>query len=370
MQLTKLLSVGLLIAGQASGAYQWRRSITINHSQVPSTQTNFPIVVTGTLSYLATVANGGQVQNSSGFDILFTSDLAGTSPLTCEQVVYVATSGKIEYWLNIASLSGSSDTVIYMFYGNSAITTTRCASPSSVWDSHFKLVMHLPDGSTLSANDSTSNANNGTINSVVAIAAAFDGGADFGLANNGHHIDTSFVMPTTNFTYSIWINGNGSGGLNVPFGAADFTAGLFGTALVWNASNGITQVASIVFRQGTNTGVGDMSFIPSSFIGTHYVAVTMDSTLGGAAFHNGAASVATNATYKSITTGGAHVWLGRDQNQTSSAYQGWLDEVRISDIVRSNDWLTVEFNNQNVATFYTLGPPVATSGVSSFSIVY
>src|SRR5258706_6168139 len=55
--------------------YMYSRSITIDHSKVPnSDQSNFPILISGTYSYLATVANGGNVQNSNGYDLIFTSD--------------------------------------------------------------------------------------------------------------------------------------------------------------------------------------------------------------------------------------------------------------------------------------------------------
>lgn len=369
MRLIKLLSILCLLCSQAFGAYTWRRKITIDHTKVPSTQTNFPVGIAGVYSYLATVANGGKVTSSSGFDILFTSDLAGTLPLTCEQVFYSPTTGGIEYWLNIASLSSSSDTVIYMFYGNSSVTTTRCASPSTVWDSHFKMVLHLPDGTTLSANDSTSNGNNGTIGgSPAATAGSSDGGANFALANNSNFISTGFTMPTTNFTYSFFLSAQAVGGVNDrPFGASDYTGGTFGTGVVWSLSSAIY----VIFRQGTNSGVGDINFAyGGSFIGAHYVAVTMDSTLGGQLHLDGSGIVSTNATYKSITTGGNHAWVGRDQNQNVSGFQGWIDEVRISDIVRSADWLTTEFNNQLVISFYTIGPPFASSGSTSFPIVY
>src|SRR5687768_9845668 len=69
-------------AAWANG-YSYRRTITIDRTKVPNTdQTNFPMLITGTFSYLATAANGGNVQNSSGFDIIFTSDAAGSTLLS------------------------------------------------------------------------------------------------------------------------------------------------------------------------------------------------------------------------------------------------------------------------------------------------
>ena len=49
-----------------SNGYSYRRAITISHTKVPTTdQTDFPVLVSGTFSYLATTANGGNVTNSS-----------------------------------------------------------------------------------------------------------------------------------------------------------------------------------------------------------------------------------------------------------------------------------------------------------------
>ena len=42
---------------------------------------------------------------------------------------------------------------------------------------------------------------------------------------------------------------------------------------------------------------------------------------------------------------------------TSRYWRGQIDEVRISDSIRSADWIAAEYNNQNSpSTFYTLGP--------------
>jgi hypothetical protein len=70
--------------GQVNG-YSYQRAIVINHSLVPADETNFPVLVSGTFPDLATVANGGNVQNAQGNDIIFTSDAAGQNMLPFEQ---------------------------------------------------------------------------------------------------------------------------------------------------------------------------------------------------------------------------------------------------------------------------------------------
>jgi hypothetical protein len=127
------------------------------------------VLISGTFADLATTANGGNVQNSQGYDIVFTSDATGQHPLPFEQESYSATTGAINYWVQVPTLSHTSDTAVYMFYGNSSITTDQSAK-ASVWDANYQGVWHLANGITLNASDTTSNANNGTINGSISAA--------------------------------------------------------------------------------------------------------------------------------------------------------------------------------------------------------
>src|SRR6266481_2731264 len=124
-----LVSCSLILAGSAaaqgwSNGYAFRRTITIDHTKVANTdQTNFPVLVSGTYSYMATVANGGSVTSSNGFDIIFTSDAGGSNALAFEQDSYNSSTGAITYWVKIPTVSHSTDTTFYLFYGNSSIGT-------------------------------------------------------------------------------------------------------------------------------------------------------------------------------------------------------------------------------------------------------
>src|ERR1700694_1577123 len=155
-----LLGVSLMLAvfpvsGWAQ-SYSYTRAIIIDHNKVPNTdQNNFPVLVSGIYSYLATVANGGKVQNSSGYDIILTSDVAGSTKLDHEIESYNATTGALSFWVRIPALSHTTDTAIYMQYGNSSITTSQ-ENKAGVWDTSYKMVLHLGE-SAAPYNDSTSN---------------------------------------------------------------------------------------------------------------------------------------------------------------------------------------------------------------------
>jgi hypothetical protein len=66
-----------------AASFTFHRAITIDHTKVPNTdQNNFPVLISGTYPFLATVANGGKVQSPSGYDIVFSIDCVGDTSWT------------------------------------------------------------------------------------------------------------------------------------------------------------------------------------------------------------------------------------------------------------------------------------------------
>ena len=64
--------------------------------------------------------------------------------------------------------------MIYVYYGNGAAANQQ--NPAGVWDSNYEGVWHFPNGTTLSANDSTANGNNASaLNGTAAGAARLAG---------------------------------------------------------------------------------------------------------------------------------------------------------------------------------------------------
>src|SRR5205807_6079820 len=99
--------------------FGFQRAITIDHAKVPnSDQGDFPVLISGTYSYLASAANGGRAQSPNGFDIIFSADAAGANKLDHEIESYDPVTGTVNFWVRIPLLSHTADTVIYMQYGN------------------------------------------------------------------------------------------------------------------------------------------------------------------------------------------------------------------------------------------------------------
>jgi hypothetical protein len=356
-----------------SNGYAHRRAITINHAGVPNTdKLNFPFLFSGTYSYLATVPNGGSVTNSSGYDIVFTSDSAGTTTLPFEQESFSAATGAVSYWIQIPTISHTTDTVIYLFYGNSSVTTDQ-SNGTGVWDSNFKGVWHLPNGTTLSGNDSTSNGNSGTINGAGATNGILSGGASFSSAS-GQNIDVgdSSSLQITGNAISIegWLDTSESNpsyweriiAEEIPNNADPYVA------FAIHRCAGSKHAGFSIATGGAGTGVtlcSRSSLVLGSW--THVVGTYDGSTMR--IYVNGVLDNSVSETGNLVSTS-TDVVFGTDTFLAGETFDGSIDEVRISNTTRSGDWVATEYGNQSSpSTFYAVGFADSSNGYSYRSAI-
>ena len=348
--------------GVWTNGYGYRRAITIDHTKIPNTdQKDFPMLFSGTYGYLATTSNGGAVTSSNGYDIIFALDAAGTIPLPFEQDSYSPSSGAVNYWVQIPKLSHVTDTVIFLFFGNSAVTTDQ-SNKNGTWDSNYRGVWHLSNGSTLTANDSTSNANNGTISGPTATAGFFDGGANF-VNYNSQYIataDSSSLKPP-NLTFSFWMNRSGSQEQYAHAIQKGLGSGPpYGSYLFWLNDSG-SDSSEGALGIGTTDGVNNAVTYPSgSFSGGtwYYIVGTFNSsTRVVTAYKNGQPIGTTTAAVGTISYDTTGLEFGR-QPTFGQYFNGILDEVRVESVTRSADWIAAEYTNQSSPwAFYDEGGP-------------
>lgn len=369
-----LLFIGFGTVLPAANAQAWangyssRRIITVDHTKVLSKdQTNFPILISGTYSDLATTGNGGSVTNTNGFDIIFTSDAGGTSVLAFEQESYNPSTGAVTYWVNIPALSHSVDIVIYLFYGNSSVTTDQ-SNKTGVWSSNFAGVWHFPNGVALTGADSTSNANNATVHGAGAASGVIGGGASF-TSSSSQYIsaaDSTSLKPTS-LTFSFWMKRSGNqqqyahlivkgAGAAAPWGSYVFQL---------NDSGSDSSEASLFF--GTTDNLTPGAGYPSgSFAdGTwYYVVGTFDaSSKVASGYKNGQLIGSSTAAVGTISYDTAGLFFGH-QPTFGQYFNGAMDEVRVSNVARSAEWIATEYNNESSpSTFYSVGS--AATGAST-----
>jgi hypothetical protein len=174
--------------------------ITIDHTKVTADQTGFPLLVSLVDADLASKAQ------SDGDDIYFTA-ADGTTKLSHEIESY--NSSTLTAWVKTDLLS-STDTVIYMYYGNANATNQE--DPENVWDSNYLSVHHLEETSG-NVFDSTSKHKDGTpLNGVTQnTAGKIDGGDQFDGADDRISLPRIFTTETK-FTIEGWVNSNSKQG--------------------------------------------------------------------------------------------------------------------------------------------------------------
>ena len=174
-QVTQSVTVNPVLC--VSSGYSYVRSITIDHTKVPNTdQTNFPFLFNTTDPALANDSQRRPRYESNGYDIIFSTDPTGLTKLNHELEEYNPVNGQVIAWVRIPTLSHTTDTVLYVFYGNPSITASQ-QNPTGVWDSNYLGVWHVANnGGQLSLVDSTNNGNNATNNGAISTAGQIDGG--------------------------------------------------------------------------------------------------------------------------------------------------------------------------------------------------
>ena len=354
---TATATVSLAPAKCATSGYSYVRAITIDHTKVPNTdQVNFPFLFSDKDPLLATTANGGHVTNSKGYDIIFTSDPVGQTPLNYEMEQYNPATGQVIAWVQIPTLSHTSNTTIYLFYGNSSVTTSQ-QNPAATWDANYIGVWHLGNGSLLSLNDSTSNANNAMNDGSLAAPGPFAGGMS---TNGSTYATIGTPASLTNLaqgpaTFSAWVySAVGNGGIIM---GKDDGNNVAGWSLALNSNHNVDF--AIVF-----SGY-DIKLHSSAATGNN-VWSYVTATVNGSATGSATATVYVNGVPSGTVTGGggtteddsaqvAYLANATYSDQASGPFKGSTAEFRISNTIRSADWIATEYNNQNSpSTFFAL----------------
>ena len=357
---------------QGSGGGTWynaswlyRKAITVNRSLVSpgsgSALSNFTVLINMTDSDLASHAQ------SSGNDILFTA-ADGVTKLNHQVESYTSSSGKLAAWINVPALNGASQstsTVIYMYYGNSSAAAQQ--NVAGTWDSSYLGVWHFSDNaanktvansvSSGSAGASQANTNTLTTPGVISSALSFNG------TNSNVSVPYQSAVnfdKTKPYTLSMWFNTSSSGW---QYFIADSRCDAYPYT---GYCIGIGSGGAVVFTYDDTSSreIGEYTTGAAFNDGRwHLLTVTYDgsNTLAGVHIYvDGMLQPATpDAQYNTgslSTTAATTLPLTIGMSSMPDAYfLGSLDEVRVSNVVRSADWAATAYNNQNSpATFYSV----------------
>lgn len=340
-------------------AFSYYSPITVQSGQVPSTQTDFPMLISYTDNRLKTVGNGGHVQNSNGYDIYAYSDSALTTRLPLERERFNASTGEYIGWVKVSSLAVGS--IVYLAYGDTGISSDPNSDgtygATSTWNSGYLGVWHFKDGTTLSGSDSTGITGTATFTSnITATPGQIDGGAN-NAAVGGGDIMTLSSNPMdglTAFTVQGWIYGNSTADVSAFWSDWASLQTLF-------RKESATDLRFLVFwGDGSNVDIASSFYVNATWM---YIVVTYDGTTFRTYKNSSAGSTAaaSGKTVRNHTSSNVLHFLGGTTG-SEQAWAGKADEYRLSNVARSANWITTEYNNQFApSTFAVLGTEVATS---------
>ncbi|MEA3488317.1 MAG: DUF2341 domain-containing protein, partial [Euryarchaeota archaeon] len=124
----------LVVPMASASDWGYKKAIEIDHNNVATTLTDFPVLISMTDADLRDDAQ------DDGDDIAFFLE---TTQLAHEIESFNGTTGELQAWVNVPTLSSATNTTIYMYYGNATCESQE--NVEAVWDDNFKMVQHLAE---------------------------------------------------------------------------------------------------------------------------------------------------------------------------------------------------------------------------------
>lgn len=367
----KLFAI-LLLSSPAMASFNgwtYQRMITLSTTTgVTSNLSNFPVEISTNVPSISTTTAYGHM--TSAYDQGFFSDSNCQFALNWDtETVNNTGTNSTQIWVQVPTINqgslGTLAATFYWCYGNSGITS-YVGHSTGVWDSNYIAVYHLPNGSTLSAQDSTVNGFNGTpTNTPTATAGQIDGAANF-VSGSSQYIDNGSAINTpfsnTPFTISFWLNTPSAATSQSILGNADGNDGAM-VKILNSGGNKIQAIVQSTIGGGNTSRLGSVVMSANTW---YYAYFSYDNITS--------LTVGINTTFNTNGAGAAGANFGVSTFdfaigavlQSSTFFNGIIDEMRMSKIVRTQDWTTTEYNNQNnPGGFVTVG--VETGGSAPIS---
>ena len=329
--------------------WQYRKNITIDHTQVSGDLEDFPVLISITDTDLRDKAQ------ADGDDILFMDGTGTATRLFYEIEHYDGSTGDLIAWVKLSQVLEVTDTELCIYYGNPTCDDQQF--PIYVWDDNYEAVWHMTDehDSTANANDLTNYGATAGESGQIYQCYRFDG------------VDDYMMFPD--------IIGSGK----------PLTIEIWGTIIGTNAANDDYQSLfgllhekhiHVTFYRVHHEKVPPMSMytVYRDTSQTHYLDSGENSVTYGIMNsvvsridEFGTAQIILNGVGKESVTGVGSIDNDNRKNVLgawseksgifSSFSNSYIDEVRVSQTARNDDWILTEYNNQNYPNmFYTIGP--------------
>ncbi|MBL8022614.1 MAG: LamG domain-containing protein [Leptospirales bacterium] len=314
-----------------------RRPITINNTG--GALPGMPVLV-----HLTSANFSFSTAQASGADVCFTS--AASVQLPSEKDVF--TSSDAAFWIRTDLASG--DNSIYVYYGSSS----SCPSAGSVWDSSYRAVYHLSSDPSSAVPDS---ANTNSLTATAMTAANLTAtNSTYGMTFNG---TTQYLKAPDSATLRIPSNAS----IEVIYRANPYSANAhylvekgdsdFDNYALYLKKNGAFTCTAAVgcaafeFRDASSTYVDVTGTVPMTTGTYHTLAANLNDTSNQVDFYLDGAFAETRAGALPGNTWAQPLSVGAQNfGAANFFFSGIIDEVRISDTLRSADYYA--FTHRNV----------------------
>jgi hypothetical protein len=365
----KLLPLFLLaLSAPAWGAYAYGYHPTLSYTMVsgPSDLLNYTVYVQLSGTAFKSYVNGGHIRNSTTFngqtvpaDFQFDTSSACNGSLGSTRPYFEVESwdqvtGIINAHVGPMTLSHTTSWQPYVCYGDVGVTTYQGGTQGQAWDPSFVFISHL--ASATSPIDSTSNSaslsNTGATNSSSGM---IDGAASF-IGSWSYYIQDASASDATNVTgYPItveaWVNKSGSANSDAVVSKGYYnTGGQYGLLTFGN---------KVTFSTNADSGYQYLTGAATLSYGTWYYLAGTQNFTNKYVYINGV-NAGTNAFPQNMSLSAQTTHFSINAGSLAAGYsdgmQGLIDEVRVSNVQRSADWLLTTYRNiASVGTYWALG---------------
>ncbi len=375
-----------------------RIQLTIDHTKVSSTLTNFPVMIHISASSGTNGADVSAVFSALGSNSqkIAVTGADGTTQNYVEIVRWDSTNKQANLWVKVPSVSSSTDTVLYLYYDNNQANNTGYVGPTgsvpaqNVWDPGFVAVWHLAQSGNGAAGefiDSTANRYNGqggsglgkgtptvtTSGTPMGVAQSFNGNNNyisvpdanaFSVTTTGQLTVSAWMspsvvnQPTSTGGYTRWLGKSASGGHEWQFVYYDQS---YSSRSQWIS----------FYNYSASGGLGAGDYSTGNFPANSWVYITGTSTSSSSSqgieyiYRNGAIHSGNADSWQSYgltyTNGPTPVTIGTGWLGSGNFFAGRIGEVRVSNVSRSTAWIKASYYAESDA-LVSYGAPQTGSG--------
>ena len=292
-------------------AWPYKRKLTLANNGLAALD-NFPLLV---------VLDATRIRYTpAGADVRFT-DIGGVQ-LPYEIESWNA-SGSSYVWVKVPHIDAATTTDLWMYYGNAGATDGQ--TPTAVWDASYVGVWHLVDAHDSTGKNASTNSAATATTGRIGPALAFASGA---------YVDTMSTSHLDRWTIEAWMKPTFASG--VATAGSSIISRFPNYLMLWDC-NSSAFCHSVLYDGSASTSAGSYraSYTASAGAWTQ-VAGSYDGT-AVRAYVAGVMSGQQSTTDTPLdVTASAKIGIRQD---LMGPFTGAIDEVRISSVARSTDYL-------------------------------